>query len=150
MTIDCYDDLLKRTKASNGCLEWQGARNPYGFVHFKGIMKLTHRVTWELHNGPIPKGLVIRHECHNPPCVNIEHLKLGTYKENTQDGIKANRITPRGESNAGAKLTEKEMLFIYRRLKGLIPQRRIAEIFGVSREAVSAIMTRRNWRFVEI
>ena len=38
--------------------------------------------------GEIPKGMVIRHKCDNPNCCNIEHLEIGTQKDNIEDMIK--------------------------------------------------------------
>jgi hypothetical protein len=44
-----------------------------------------HREVWEQANGPIPPGGLIMHLCDNPGCINIEHLRLGTPKENSAD-----------------------------------------------------------------
>ena len=72
---------------STGCIEWTGAHNEYGY----GILRVNrrniraHRATWELTNGPIPKGMVICHKCDNPPCCNVDHLFLGTLGDNSRD-----------------------------------------------------------------
>lgn len=60
---------------------------------------LAHRRIWQEHNGPIPQGLMIRHLCHNRSCVNIDHLALGTMKDNRQDDIDAGKDWFRGEKN---------------------------------------------------
>lgn len=44
-----------------------------------------HRFAWEVANGPIPGGQVIRHRCDNPPCCNPAHLVPGTQSENVAD-----------------------------------------------------------------
>jgi hypothetical protein len=56
-------------------------RSGYGSV--QGVP--AHRIVWAHHNGPIPDGLVIRHACDNPPCVNPGHLLVGTVRDNIHD-----------------------------------------------------------------
>ena len=43
-----------------------------------------HRVSYILAKGPIPFGLVICHQCDNPPCVRPDHLEPGTIGENVR------------------------------------------------------------------
>lgn len=81
------DRLLSRTApASNGCWEWQGARtgDGYGAQRFRGRLELTHRISYLLHVGPIPDGLVIDHVCRNTICCNPEHLEAVTQGENVR------------------------------------------------------------------
>jgi hypothetical protein len=51
----------------------------------KHIRKLAHRISWEIHNGPIPNGLLVLHHCDVTLCVRPDHLFLGTTKDNAQD-----------------------------------------------------------------
>ena len=44
-----------------------------------------HRFSYVLHNGPVPEDMVVMHLCDTPLCVNPEHLRLGTQKDNLQD-----------------------------------------------------------------
>lgn len=46
---------------------------------------LAHRVSWEIHNGPIPPGKYIDHICHNTLCVNPQHLRLASPKQNSEN-----------------------------------------------------------------
>src|SRR5690606_7315759 len=59
-----------------------GWRNKEG----KNIVRLTHRVSWEAHNGPIPPGLTIEHRCRIRKCINPEHLELMDNIENARGG----------------------------------------------------------------
>ena len=87
---------MKVTK-TEGCWEWVGAKDTagYGAFNFKGRVRGSHRVAWELMRGDIPEGMFIDHLCHNPACVNISHLRLATPKQNVEHraGAQANSKT---------------------------------------------------------
>jgi hypothetical protein len=42
-------------------------------------------VAYELVKGPIPEGLYIDHMCHTPACVNPDHLRAVTNKQNAEN-----------------------------------------------------------------
>jgi hypothetical protein len=77
----------------NGCLLYTGSRSHkgYGQTSAYGHTRRTHRLVWEAARGPIPKGLIVCHECDTPPCNNIEHMWLGTIKENGVDASEKKR-----------------------------------------------------------
>lgn len=77
----------------NECWEWQAYKNKFGYGLFNVnyYATMAHRVSWELNNGPIPKGLYVLHKCDNPCCVNPNHLWLGTYKDNMRDCVAKGR-----------------------------------------------------------
>ena len=97
--LPAVDSLADRLAAGlkrmpNGCLEWSlgTSKAGYGQISVNGKHVYTHRVAWELVNGPIPSGTHIRHYvCDNPPCCDPEHLRSGTPTENMGDMIAKGR-----------------------------------------------------------
>lgn len=141
-----------------GCWEWQHAKawNGYGlFTLPKHVSVRAHRFSYVIHKGPLPHGkawggskqdLVIRHKCHNPCCVNPDHLIPGTVQQNTQDMIDAGRFYGAGEANRQAKLTNEQVRAI--RLDTRHPLD-IAAAYGISRPTVQGILSGRRWRSVK-
>src|SRR5208282_4029505 len=96
---------------------------------------------WELHNGPVPNGLFVCHKCDNPPCVNPDHLFLGTNKDNVDDMWNKGRgvmCAPSiGVDNVNAKLTDEDIPKIRILLaKGTLSQRKIGDLFGVTKRVI--------------
>lgn len=82
------------TVTERGCWEYNGPRFPKGYGQVKALgsnPKLAHRIVFEDAYGKIADGLLIRHDCDNPPCINPQHLQAGTHKDNAQDREKRNR-----------------------------------------------------------
>ena len=76
-----------------GCREWVGERRRgYGIVTHEKRRWYAHRLAWTLANGPIPNGLLVCHRCDNPPCINVEHMFLGTNADNMQDASTKGRL----------------------------------------------------------
>ena len=46
---------------------------------------LLHRLIYKSYYGEIPNGMVVRHKCDNPSCINPLHLELGTRGDNAHD-----------------------------------------------------------------
>lgn len=70
----------------HSCWEWMGGKNQKGYGDF-GDNKKAHRVSYEIHRGVIPPGLVIDHLCRNRGCVNPLHLEAVSNKENLYRGL---------------------------------------------------------------
>jgi hypothetical protein len=74
----------------NGCWVWKRARNRDGYGVYRH--RKAHRYAYEQAKGPIPAGLLVCHSCDNPPCVNPDHLWLGTVKQNAVDAARKGRF----------------------------------------------------------
>lgn len=83
-----------RIAQAGECIVYTRGRDAAGYgVVSKNGQRLgqAHRVSWELTNGPIPPGLLICHKCDNPPCINPDHLFMGTQGDNMKDMMKKGR-----------------------------------------------------------
>lgn len=105
---------------NTGCLLWTRGSYPFGYgsISDRGRHLRTHRVSYELHIGPIPPGLFVCHRCDTPACIEPAHLFLGTSSENALDrerkgrGAKTLPPVPFGEKHPNAKLTMEQVRFI--------------------------------------
>lgn len=76
-----------------GCQIWTASvdRFGYGRLTVNGKTTHAHRASWECANGPIPDSLWVLHRCDTPPCINPDHLFLGTPADNVADMIRKQR-----------------------------------------------------------
>lgn len=148
MAADIAFEHFVGAPTATGCTEWTGniGSNGYGRLKRDGKQILAHRLSYEISNGPIPADLVIRHKCDNPPCVNPDHLEIGTFKDNTRDALERNRV-PLGQDQGRAKLTNAQAREILS-LQGAVSQRELASRFGVSPGAIAHIHAGRNWAWL--
>ena len=141
------EKFQKVTKINGACWLWVARKdnNGYGVVG-SGGSGLAHRLSWEKHNGKsIPVGLDILHSCDNPSCVNPDHLRPGTQKDNAQDMTSRNRQC-RGSRHPRARFTEEQVLDIRRRLASGESCCAVARSFGVWYTAIQAIKVRETWK----
>jgi len=75
------------------CWIFLGIQNSsgYGTLLQDGEFSAAHRVSWVIHNGPIPDGLWVLHACDQPSCCAPDHLWLGSPQENMEDMVAKDR-----------------------------------------------------------
>lgn len=136
-----------------GCWEWQGVRDPdgYGKANYCGKQTGAHRLSYEIHRGPIPRGMSVLHDpaiCNNRACVNPDHLRLGTQAENMRDRLVAGTYH-RGGDVYCSKLTEDDVRAIRSSHAEGASKKGLARQYGVTDAAIHAVVTRRTWKHVE-
>ena len=84
---------------SENCWNWTSYVTERGYGRFfDGRAIAAHRFAYELLIGPIPTDREIDHVCHNRKCVNPDHLRLVTRKQNQE-----HRIKPNSNSRSGVR-----------------------------------------------
>lgn len=83
--------LQSKTDPKTGCKIWigngRGSRiaTRYPTIHVNGKKIIASRAIWEIYRGKIPIGLNVLHKCDNKRCIKLNHLYLGTDKDNMRD-----------------------------------------------------------------
>lgn len=146
--------------AASGCWHWIGATREkgYGVINEggEGRALAAHRVSFELHVGPIPEGKWVLHRCDNPPCVNPAHLFLGDALANVRDmdakgrRVSVPRFGPRDpaqvlrhERHPAAKLTAAQVRDIR---SSMAKGTDLAQRYGIDKTTVSRVRRGQTWR----
>jgi len=136
------------------CWQWLASlRKSYGqFGSLRNRWKAqAHRFAWEIVHGPIQQGLFVLHRCDNPPCVNPDHLYLGTQGDNMRECTRKGR-RQRGDQHWTRRRPE---LFKTRltpekaaEIRAALVESKTSEVakrFGVSWYVVHNVRTGRRW-----
>ena len=160
---DWHSRFWVKVRITGGCWEWCGSRSNsgtgYGNFYLNGRLVRTHRLSWMMHMGEIPKDKCVLHKCDNKTCINPAHLFLGTHSDNMRDCANKGRLASqsrpaRGSRHGSAKLIERDVLDIRQRHQS---RRRgsngntakLAMEYGVSIEMIRRIIKRLNWSHLD-
>ena len=157
--------FLPKVSFIDECWVWTGATGGrgqarYGILSHQGKMRMATHVSLWLFKGvelPLKQGQQVLHAlravCVGPRCVNPDHLRVGSAKENaadrTPDGtslhgdrnpMRANPLL--GSKDGNAKLTESQVLEIYNSTESPTA---VARRYGVKYRTVWEIRNGRTW-----
>jgi hypothetical protein len=139
-----FDRFVIRRGAGE-CWAWAGFRHKgYGRLSVGKLAVGAHRVSYELHHGPIPTGLTVLHSCDNPECTNPAHLSLGTNADNNLDRDRKGR-TARGLGNGRSRFTPALVRSMRAARKSGATWKQIASRFNVSEPGARSACTGRTW-----
>ncbi len=129
------------------CWFWLGSLQPNGYgriTNGKHNRLLAHRVSYMIFNGNIPEGLLIRHTCDTPSCVNPRHLVIGTQTDNLHDMVVRSR-------HGMAKLTSEDVKNIKWNLENKKSPKlvgKLANKYNVSIYAIYDIKRKKSWAWL--
>lgn len=134
----------------NDCWSWKGRKSEAGYGRIdtknKGVKRTltAHRVSYELHHGPIAENMCICHHCDNRECANPQHLFQGTHADNMKDmtekgrawrggkgGNLGGRKFQKGEGHDLAKLKNQDVIEIRRLFATGLSKAAIGRLYGI-------------------
>lgn len=158
--------FMAKVNVTDGCWLWTAGQDGrgYGRLMLDRIRARAHRFSWTFFRGRIPDSMCVLHRCDVRPCVNPEHLFLGTKSDNTADmDAKGRRVpasgnkhgsrtkpwrVPRGADNGNAKLNDVAVRVARLLASRGVPAWKIGAAYGVSRTAVALAVRRVTWGHV--
>lgn len=138
--------FLENIQETNECVLWpyRCDRLGYGVIRFGARSRGAHSVSLELR---VPKPHPNAHALHGPKdicgnrnCVNPNHLRWGSPKENGKDMMQ--------DGTVFSKLNPDKVLAIRALHMDGMMGKDIADKFGVSRAAISGIINGKKWVYV--
>ena len=143
-----FEALLPTDRKPNECWEFSKTQGRYGIFALDGIHAMgAHVASYLIYKGDIPEGMLVRHTCDNRPCVNPDHLVLGTQLDNMADCVERRRIAT-GERQGLSVMTEERVRDMRKQHAEGATQVSLAADFGISQPTVSQIIRRVTWRHI--
>ena len=132
-----------------GCIEWQRNRDKDGYGRFRlnGDKRRVNRIVCFLTYGQPPANAVAMHTCDNPPCINPDHLRWGSHKDNWHDMVAKGRKAPHhGVLTGSAKLTDEIVLEIRASRLELGQYAMAGRKYGVTPGVIGNILKGKTWK----
>jgi hypothetical protein len=156
-----YDFMIRQKINSrihiheNGCHVWTSRKDKkgYGKIGYRKKYVSVHRLLWGFEKSPLEKSQWLLHTCDNPSCCNLDHLYIGTPKDNVRDMDCRNRRNVknhrRGEKSNLAKFNEDQVKQILKLHVNGMTGADIARKFSVTKETIYKIINRVSWKHID-
>jgi hypothetical protein len=148
----CRFHASYQPEPNSGCWIWTDYTTPDGYGNFaqkvgdRHLQRNAHRVSWELHCGPIPDGVSVLHRCDMRPCVNPDHLFLGTQLDNMRDCARKGRYAHQKDHfRPAARLSPDDIRMI---MASSLGGTELGKMLGVVKGTVRAVRSGMNWRHI--
>ena len=144
---DVFQHIYANTRPEGGCLVWTGGKGRRGYpgpVRFRGKAKEAHRWVAEYFLGPCPPDMEVRHMCGrgHHGCVTASHMVYGTHQQNMVDAS-------RHWANKARQFTVEQVQYIRQEYSaGKQSLGELGRRFGVTKQAISAIVKRINYGWI--
>lgn len=151
ITVARFWSKVSVTSKDSDCWEWTASKEEKGYGRFRmpGPDRknwAAHRVAYMICNGRLPAdGLLVRHSCDNPSCVNPFHLEVGTASDNMQDMVSRGRNNRKPRKRIGPSLTDAEIVLIRQKMAAGESNAKIAAAFGVSDVSIARMRKKKTW-----
>lgn len=150
LTSRLIQSYWRRVTKTDNCWSWIGdidKRYGYGRVNIKDKKYIASRVAWTIQHGSSPpRNKLVCHTCDNRRCVNPKHLFLGTHKQNSMDAANKRRMC-HGAMHHLTTITALAVKQVRLAVSAGAKHRDVAERFNLTRSAVGAIVTGKNWKY---
>jgi hypothetical protein len=154
ITIARFWSKVDVSSRDEDCWLWQGSFAGSGYGCFRipedeGRVTSAHRVAYRLATGEWPPaGLLVRHKCDTPACVNPFHLETGSHLDNSRDMLDRERVHHRvqaGEENFNSKLSRADVETVREMIAAGRTNVDIGKRFGVHHATISRIRRGTAW-----
>lgn len=154
--MDLEKRFWKYVQKTQDCWIWIGAtrgKSGYGTLKVSGKSQGSHRISWLIHFGEIPKAMCVCHHCDNRLCVKPDHLFLGTQRDNIMDAVRKGRQVPpvptkcyNGKHWTTTKLTWKIVQKMRKEYKmGKTTYRKLSKKYGVCYNTIEHVIRNMTW-----
>lgn len=133
------------------CWIWTGSKthDGYGKVRMMGREFRAHRASWVLRYGFIRPDVIACHRCDNPPCVNPDHLFIGSVADNMRDMKLKGRAKGPPSAKTNTAVLDDETAFLVRVLRADgWGRKELASRFGLTTTSIDNVVSGRTWKRV--